>query len=187
MSVSTDNLPLALLAVDMQTVFLDVVQQGCAMRNRCLFTLEVASLLGIPVYFTEQFPEKLGSTEGQFLQVAGVNYRTFSKTTFSAFGAPGLAEEFKARRLQHLLVIGLEVPICIYNTVLDACSRDIACTLLSDCISGRRKEDAEVCLQFLRNRTDCHILPSETVFYSLLRDAKDPLFREFTKLVKKYS
>ena len=32
----------------------------------------------------------------------------------------------------------------------------------------------------------CTVLPAETVFYSLLNDAKHPFFRDYTKLVKKY-
>jgi hypothetical protein len=30
------------------------------------------------------------------------------------------------------------------------------------------------------------VLPSETVFYSLLRDARHPFFKSYTQLVKKY-
>lgn len=187
MSDSSNNFTLAMLAVDLQSTFLNVMENGELMKKRSLFALEVAGLLDIPVFITEQYPEKLGHTDEQIKATAGANARYFSKTSFSAFGAEGLVEEFSNKSVQHLLVLGLEVPICIYNTVVEAGSRDIACTLLSDCISARRKEDAEVCLDFLRGRSDCHILPSETIFYSLLRDAKDPLFREFTKLVKKYS
>lgn len=184
---SSPNNPLALLAVDLQPAFLEVMHDGALMKQRCLYALEVAALLEIPVFFTEQYPEKLGSTDEQIKAAAGTNARYFSKTTFSAFGANGLSEELSDKGVRHLLVMGLEIPICIYNTALEASSRDSACTLLSDCMSARRIEDAEVCLDFLRGSTDCHILPSETVFYSLLRDAKDPLFRDFTKLVKKYS
>ena len=184
---SSQNNPLALLAVDLQPAFLDVMQDGVSMKGRCLFALEVAALLEIPVFFTEQYPEKLGTTDEQVKTAAGTNAQYYSKTTFSAFGAKGLAEELTGKGVQHLLLMGLEVPICIYNTALEASAREISCTLLSDCMSARRKADIEVCLDFLRGRTDCHILPSETVFYSLIRDAKDPLFRDFTKLVKKYS
>ena len=35
-------------------------------------------------------------------------------------------------------------------------------------------------------RSGVHLLPSETIFYSLLHDAGHPFFKEFTKLVKKY-
>ena len=47
--------------------------------------------------------------------------------------------------------------------------------------------DGRSALGFLRTRTGCHVLPSETVFYSILHEADHPQFREFTSLVKKYS
>lgn len=187
MSTSKGNHTLAVLAVDLQPVFLDVAVDGAILAGRCCFALESAAHLGIPVFLTEQYPEKLGHTAPAILAAAGDGAKVFPKTAFSAFGADGLVEALEDACVRHLLVMGLETPICIYQTVLDATGRDIACTLLTDCIGARRQGDAEVCLDFLRGTTDCHVLPSETIFYSLLRDAKDPLFRDFTKLVKKYA
>lgn len=176
-----------MLAIDLQPAFLNVMQDGDDLVRRSQFALEVARLFQLPVFFTEQYPEKLGETSVEIQRVAPDTAKYYPKTTFSAFGADGLHEDLEALEVKHLLLIGLEVPVCVYNTVLEAGSRGIACTLLSDCLGARRSGDADVCFNFLRTRTDCHILPSETVFYSLLRDAKDPLFREFTGLVKQYS
>ena len=187
MSSDSRKYDLALLAIDLQPAFLSVMQTSDDLVMRCQFTLEVAKLFQLPVFFTEQYPEKLGGTSDNLRSVAPENSRYYAKTTFSAFGADGLIADFEELQVKHLLVIGLEVPVCVYNTVLEAGGRGIDCTLLSDCLGARRSGDAEVCLNFLRTSTDCHILPSETVFYSLLRDAKDSLFREFTGLVKQYS
>lgn len=187
MNTSKGNPGLAVLAVDLQPVFLDTVVEGSVLTRRCSFVLEVAALLGIPVFLTEQYPEKLGETDDGILRAAGPGAQVFRKTTFSAFGADGLAGALGDTGVKHLLVMGLETPICVYQTLLEAGARDFVCTLLADCAGARRPEDAKVCLDFLRGSADCHILPSETVFYSLLRDAKDPLFRGFTKLVKRYS
>ena len=187
MNTSKGNHGLAVLAVDLQPVFLDTVAGGEALAHRCGFVLEVAALMGIPAFFTEQYPEKLGETDDAVLRAAGPGTKVFRKTAFSAFGAEGLAEALDGSGVKHLLVMGLETPICVYQTLLEAGARDFSCTVLSDCVGARRPEDAKVCLDFLRGASDCHILPSETVFYSLLRDAKDPLFRGFTKLVKRYS
>jgi len=55
--------------------------------------------------------------------------------------------------------------------------------LLSDCVSQRRGDDRAAVLQQLLNM-EAHILPAETVFYSLLGSAEHPHFREFTRLVK---
>jgi hypothetical protein len=57
--------------------------------------------------------------------------------------------------------------------------------VLSDAVGARRSEDAATCLAALR-QAGAHVLPSETVFYSLLRDATHPFFKNYTKLVKSH-
>ena len=176
---------IALMIVDMQPAFLDAIEKAADITSRCKFALETADLLGIQVIFTEQSPEKLGCTEPSLL-AAAPHGMVFNKTTFSAFGAEGLPEKLRDKRIRHLLLAGIETPICIYNTAVQAQAHDMETTLLQDCIGARRTSDEQSVIQFLRQKSDCHILPSETIFYSLLNDAKNPLFRDFTKLVKKY-
>jgi len=98
----------------------------------------------------------------------------------------GIDRWIQSNQIDHLLLIGLETSICIYQTALQALGDDIGVTLLSYCISERRPEDREPVLkQLLAN--DANVLPSETIFYSLLGSANHPQFREFTQIVKRYS
>lgn len=170
--------------VDMQTGFGPVIAGWESLVKRCAFAVAAADLLGLPVAFTEQVPEKLGHTESA---VRGAEQRkVFAKTSFSALQAGGIMEFLTEHDLHHLLVIGIETPVCIYQTVLDALPKDMEVTLLSDCLGARRPEDAQWALRSLGNE-GVHILPSETVFYAMLGDAADSRFREFTKLVKQAS
>ncbi len=59
-------------------------------------------------------------------------------------------------------------------------------TILSDCVGARREADAAACLEALA-RAGAFILPSETVFYSILGGAKHPFFRAYTELVKEHA
>ena len=59
-------------------------------------------------------------------------------------------------------------------------------TLLTDTLGGRRPDDCAVALSYLA-KLGCHPLPTETVFYSILRTTKHPFFRDYTKLVKQYA
>ena len=72
------------------------------------------------------------------------------------------------------------------NALKKSVGDDIGVTLLSDCISERRPEDREPVLTQLLSM-DAHVLPSETIFYSLVGSADHPKFREFTQIVKRYS
>ncbi|NBR32952.1 MAG: isochorismatase family protein, partial [Sphingomonadaceae bacterium] len=82
----------ALLVVDVQPTFLRVMPAGDACLRRCRLAVGAARLLGLPVFFTEQVPAKLGPTHPDLLRAAGEGTPVFGKTAFSAFGAPGLTE-----------------------------------------------------------------------------------------------
>ena len=107
----------------------------------------------------------------------------FGKTAFSAFGAPGLTEAFGKTEVSQLLICGLEIPVCVYQTAMDALREGLGVTILSDAVTGRRSADGLTCLEALR-AAGAHVLPTETVFYAMLGDATHPRFRAFTELVK---
>lgn len=175
---------LAMMVLDMQPPFIRAMYNGGDLERRCRFAIRAATLLGIPVFFTEQVPDKLGHTAEELL-AAAPGATVFAKTTFSALGAEGLPEFLAENGIHHLLIAGLEVPVCIYQTVLACANEDIEVTLLSDCISARRVEDAQTVLRTLAAPdSGCHILPSESIFYSILGAADHPAFRAYTQLVK---
>lgn len=173
-----------LLVVDLQPVFLAAVRDGAAVRQRAAFAIEAARGLGLPVALTEQVPEKLGGTAPELRGLA-TDAPVFAKSSFSAWGAPGLREWVEEREIEHVLLAGIETPVCVYQTALGALAEERQVTLLSDCLGARRPDDAGTVLAHLA-RLGCHPLPSETVFYSILESTRHPFFREFTQLVKRY-
>jgi nicotinamidase-related amidase len=112
--------------------------------------------------------------------------KIFAKTAFSAFGAEGLGEWLREKGVTHLLIAGLETPICLYLSVLDALAADFEVTVLVDATGGRRPEDFPAIWRMLET-AGARLLPSETVFYSMVKDSTHPQFREFTTLVKQYA
>lgn len=175
----------ALLVVDMQDAFLHAIPGAAQLLDRCCFAVEAAQLLGIRTFFTTQVPDKLGGLTDK-LQALQSEPATFAKTAFSALGAPGLKEALAADDIDHLIIVGLETPICVYQTAIEATNDDFYVTLLADCIGGRRAEDRDPTLRAL-GQIGCHVLPAETVFYSILGDAQHPAFKDFTQLVKRHS
>lgn len=174
---------LALLVLDMQPAFLKAIEGSDVCLQRTLFAVKAAKLLGIRVFFTEQVPDKLGATDASLLEAAGEGAPVFGKTSFSAMRAEGVPAFLEDKGVEHLLIAGIETPICLYQTCVDAAQDDLDVTVLSDCATGRRAEDCMHVEQTLREN-GTHWMPSETVFYSMLGDATHPLFKNFTKLVK---
>lgn len=174
---------LGLLLIDFQDVFLKAIPDSERLLKRTTFALKAAELLGVSVAATEQLPEKLGSTTEVLSQAWDPNTPVFDKSAFSAFEAEGLHRWIESNQIDHILIAGIETSICVYQSAIQALGADIGVTLLSDCISERRPEDRDSVLKQLLSM-DAHVLPSETIFYSLLGSAEHPKFREFTQLVK---
>jgi nicotinamidase-related amidase len=176
-----------LLCMDVQPPFLRAVLDGERVLGRCQFAVASAAGLGIPVAFTEQVPAKLGATEPTLLSLAG-RHEVHSKDAYSALapGSPARARLLEGGSTQHLLLCGVETPICIFQTADDALKAGLAVTVLSDCVGGRREADSRVCLDALA-RAGARVLPSETVFYSIISHALHPFFKSYTELVKKHA
>ncbi|HAV12102.1 MAG TPA: isochorismatase [Opitutae bacterium] len=177
---------LGILFIDFQDAFLKAIPDRERLLKRTCFAAEAATLLGCNIAFTEQMPEKLGATTEVLGNCLPATTPAYSKSSFSAFEAEGIDRWIESNQIEHLLIAGIETSICVYQTAVQGLGQDVGVTLLSDCISERRAEDREPILKQLLSM-EAHVLPSETIFYSLLGSAEHPKFKAFTELVKKYS
>jgi nicotinamidase-related amidase len=172
-----------LVCLDVQPVFLPIMAGGHGVVARCRFAVAVARGLGIPVLFTEQVPRKLGGTEPSILREAP-DAPVCGKLAFSALADDGIRDRIREAGPTELLICGIETPVCVYQTASDALAAGYGVTVLCDAIDARRPEDGRAALEDLA-RLGARILPSETVFYAILRGADHPFFRDYTALVKK--
>lgn len=187
MSASPLSIPegTLLMCVDMQPKFIAAVTDGVQVRRRCEFAIAAAVGMGVPVAFTEQVPQKLGATAPKLLELAP-QAAVWGKNTFSALADEGIRDALlRQRDVRHILLCGIETPVCVYQTAIAAIADGLQVTVLSDAVGARRADDARACLDAL-TRSGVHVLPSETVFYSLLRDVAHPFFRGYTQLVKRH-
>lgn len=175
----------ALLVVDMQATVLKIIPDAETVTARCGLAVEAARTCGLKVIFTEQVPDKLGGTDPR-LRALAPDARVFAKQSFSALQADGLQDYLKQHGIYHLLLTGIETPVCVYQTALHAADFEFDVTVLTDCVAGRRHDDGRTALESLA-RSNCHLLPAETVFYSMLATSAHPKFRAFTEVVKRYA
>jgi nicotinamidase-related amidase len=172
-----------LLCIDMQPVFIKAMSGGDRAQRRCEFAVAAAQGIGLPILFTEQVPEKLGGTASTLRNVA-LSAPALGKRSFSALGDDGIRDMILGEHeVEHLILCGIETSVCIYQTAIAALAQGLEVTVLSDCVDARRPDDARVCLDSLL-KSGAHVLPSETVFYALLRDVGHPFFKAYTQLVK---
>ena len=186
MSASNPVQGALLLCLDMQPAFVRAVDDGQRVLSRCQFAVAAARGLGMRAAFTEQVPSKLGGTDPRLLSLAGTP-AVHAKDTFSALAASSPVREalLGDGTLEHLILCGVETPICVYQTAVDALKEGLVVTLLSDAVGARRPADARTCLEALA-RAGAHVLPSETVFYSIVGGTSHPFFKAYTQLVKSH-
>ena len=174
-----------LLCIDMQPVFVRAIFESERVLHRCEFALAAAVGLGLRVAFTEQVPQKLGGTAPALLALAP-GAPVWGKGTFSALADDGIRDALlRENAVQHIVICGLETPVCVYQTAVGALASGLQVTLLSDAVGARRPDDARACLDALA-RAGAHILPAETVFYAILGGVSHPYFRAYTQLVKSH-
>jgi nicotinamidase-related amidase len=175
-----------MLCVDMQPVFLKVIHEAAAVQRRCAFAIAAARGIEMPLVFTEQVPEKLGATAPELTALAPTSAR-YGKITFSALADAKIRDVvIRDEGAEHIILCGIETPVCVYQTAVAALAEGLEVTVLSDAVGARRPEDAQACLETLR-RAGVHVLPAETVFYALLRDVQHPFFKAYTQLVKTHA
>lgn len=176
---------LGLLVLDMQERLLSQIPQHDLLLDRVAGMLEIASCLDIPTGVCEQVPEKLGLTHPTIRNACAETAVFFEKKGFSALSASGMDTWLSGHQIQHLLIAGIETPICVYQSVLDAVHKQLDCTVLSDCVGEARSMDRDPVLQqFIA--MEVPVLPAETIIFSLLGSAQHPKFSEVNQVVKRH-
>lgn len=180
--VSPELVGLTGLVLDAQPRLLGGIERSEALINSIEVFARSMNSIGVPLCVTEQVPEKLGTTEGGILEACSASL-LLSKDTFSAFGCPDFEKWINDHGGDHLLITGIETPICVYLTAVDAVRRGLTVTVLTDCVGCRRPEDGKWALRKLEN-LGCHLLPLESLLYAMLKSAQHEEFRSISALVK---
>ena len=170
------------VVLDMQSRLLNGIAEKDDLVDAVSIFCKAMNLFEIRTVITEQVPSKLGETCGEISSLCADSPK-FSKKTFSAFGESSFASWVEQEKIEHLIITGIETPICVYLSAVDAIKKGMEVTVLTDCIGARRHGDAAQCLGQLE-RIGCHLLPLETLLYSLLGSADHAVFRSISELVR---
>jgi len=176
---------LRIVVMDLQERLLPSIQNEDDLVDSNKILIQASALLELPIVVTEQVPEKLGRTiAGLFKDDAG--FELIEKATFSGFGSDVFREMLDHSQTKHIVLSGIETPICIYQTAMDALSLGYAVTVLEDCVGARRVSDASRCLSQLVH-SGVSVIPMETFLYQQLHSSNHPRFRDISSLIRSRS
>jgi len=174
--------PCVIVFMDMQSHLLNSIDNIKELIESCSILAACSTLFQIPAVLTEQVPEKLGSSDKQIVSHLD-NPRKVIKETFSAFGSPEFCNFLTLSSTKRIILVGIETPICILLTAMDALRAGISVTLLSDCVSCRVPKDGERCLSQLLE-LGVEVIPLESFIFRELQCSNHPDFRKISNMIK---
>jgi isochorismate hydrolase len=172
----------ALLIIDIQERILPVINNHQLIVDNTLKLIKGFKVLGLPIYFTEQYPKGLGPTTNSIAEELG-DLKPFDKMSFSCSGAGDLFEEFKKKNLSQIVISGIEAHVCVQQTVLDLVENNFQVNLAADAVSSRKEKDYQTAVDRMRNH-GAEISTTESILFELLNVCGTPQFKEISKLVK---
>ena len=138
--------------------------------------------LNLPIIITEQIPQKLGPTLPQVAAELG-SFNPIAKESFSCWDEENFKQALEASGRMHIVLIGIECHVCVYQTALDLIANGYNVHLVADAVSSRTPENRQIGIDAMKS-AGAHITSTEMVLFELLRTAADPKAKEFFKIVK---
>ena len=190
-----------LVLVDFQARRMPAIHAGVAVLANARRLAQLARWLQVPVWATEQVPDKLGATDEA---LAALCERVVAKAAFSGAAAlqpllapPAPAQRGNARSLpKHLqkpapaepergtlLLAGCEAHVCLLQTALDLLDRDWDVWVVADACGSRTERNRDAAYDRLA-AAGCELVSTEMVGFEWLGDAGHPRFKDWQALIR---
>ncbi len=192
--------------VDYQTRLMPAIFEGAAAVANAVRLGNLARLMEVPVWGTEQNPSKLGENAAEVRVLCG---QTLSKMHFSAVEeglgewlrppepAPGKPPAGNARSLpKHLqkptarpdprntiVIAGCEAHVCLLQTALDLLEDEFDVWVVTDACSSRTERNRDAAFDRLAG-AGAELVTTEMVAFEWLRTAEHPAFKAVQALIK---
>jgi len=180
----TDFLPpqkSGLIVIDMQTGLVPHMDRGHQILDRIVFMLQCAEVLELPMFATEQVPERLG----HILPLLKEQVTTiYPKCTFSVYRDEPIRVAIEQMDCSHFILMGVESHICLLQTAKDLIKAGKKVVVCNDATSSRSLYDFSTAMGELRD-VGARISSTETVVYELLQEAGTPLFKKILPILKR--
>ncbi|WP_395092567.1 isochorismatase family protein [Vaginella massiliensis] len=164
-----------LLVIDIQERLYPKIYQNEAVLDTAIWTVDVANKIGIPIVFTEHFPEKIGATL-EVLRTRIEEKEVVTKTHFSAVAEGNLLKHFAEDRKQ-IVVLGTEAHVCVLQTVLDLLAFEFEVFVVDTGVGSRFEHDKMRALERMK-QNGAEIITREMLVFEWLEKARTDLFRD---------
>ena len=191
-----------LVLVDFQERLMPVIHEGAAALGNARRLAQIAQMLEVPVWGTEQNPSRLGANDAALRALCR---NTLPKMHFSAV-EEGLGEWLRppakppagnARSLpKHMkktaqsgpdrstiVIAGCEAHVCLLQTALDLIEDEFDVWVVTDACSSRTERNRDAAYDRLAG-AGAELVTTEMVAFEWLRSCEHPAFKDMLALVK---
>ncbi|MBQ8167930.1 hydrolase [bacterium] len=166
--------------IDIQEKLVNAVGKYSPVVPACKL-VKAASILGIPVIVTEQYPKGLGETVLELKEV--LNASPIEKTSFSACLTPEFLDALTSTGRKQVVICGIEAHICVYQTICDLLEQGYEVYFVKDASASRKKCEFETGVELIK-QVGAKVTCTEIVLFELLKTAGHPDFKQVQALIK---
>ena len=172
------------MLIDVQTRLCDAMQPEAmaAVVKNIQRLIQGAQHLNIPLWVTEQYPEKLGETLHTLQSLLPDYAPRYAKLAFSAWQEPALQASSVSVAPQ-VVLFGLETHICVLQTALDALAAGKQVFVVEDAVISRTEANRKNAIERMRN-ADCIITNTESMLFEPMQGATHAEFKAISALIR---
>ncbi len=137
--------------------------------------------LEVPVLYSEQYPQGLGTTVPEVRALLGDAPR-LEKMEFDCTAAPGF-DRMLPKSARSVVLCGMEAHICVLQTAVGLREQGLGVWVAEDAICSRTRRNQEATLRLL-GQIGAVAAPTESILFSLLGKSGTPEFKAISKLIR---
>ena len=168
-----------LLLIDMQEKLVPLVAEHRDCIAHCQWMLGIAQTLNIPIFTTQQYPQRLGATVKP-LQTLIDTQRIINKIAFSVMQEPEGAAVIKASGKTQWVLIGIETHVCLLQSALGLKEAGHDVFVVHEATQARSPHDKTIAIERLRH-AGVQIITREMAVFEWLRVAGTAEFKRINE------
>jgi nicotinamidase-related amidase len=172
----------ALVVVDVQGKLAQLMHDKESVYSNIERLIRSMQILGIPILWVEQIPEKMGKTIPRLAALLEP-LTPIPKTSFGCCGEPAFMQALDATGRKNVLVTGIETHVCVYQTAAELAGKGYHVEVVADAVSSRLTSNRQLGLEKIV-AAGAFKTSTEMAILELVRDAADPKFRDILKVIK---
>lgn len=171
-----------LVVIDVQGKLATLMHQKENLFTNVIRMIEGAKVLGLPIIWTEQLPDKLGETSLEIKRVLR-GLTPLVKKSFSCCGDDAFVARLEDINRKQVLLTGIETHVCVYQTAMDLIEAGFEVHLVRDAVSSRIETNYHLGLERIKD-AGALLTSVEMSLFEMLGLAEGEQFKQIIRIVK---